>query len=324
MEKSNTQKIRLGLFIIISTFLLVTALYIIGNRQNLLGKTFEISTVFNNVNGLQLGNNVRFSGINVGTVKKIVMINDTTVCVNMVIEEEMLEHLKKNAVATIGSDGLVGSMIINIIPDKYGAQPIQHGDTIRSFSRISTNDMLTTLNTTNENAALLTSDLLKITRTINSSKGTLGLLINDPGMATNLQETLVNLKNASSGAVKTITKLNTIIDAVNYDESLAGVILSDTVAAGKMRSIIGHLDDSSLGVDSLITNLTALVESIKDSEGVLKFVLTDTVFVRNLDETMENIKTGSIKLNEDLEALKHNFLLRRYFKKLEKQQAKQQ
>ena len=118
MKKSNSQKISLGLFIILSTLFLIMALYYIGNRQNLFGKTFKISAVFNNVNGLILGNNVRYSGINVGTVKNINMINDTTICVDMIIEDKFLKHLKKNVVAGISSDGLVGSMVINIAPKK--------------------------------------------------------------------------------------------------------------------------------------------------------------------------------------------------------------
>ena len=117
MKQSSTQKFYLGLFIVISTIALIIALYFIGNRQNLFGKTFKINAVFNNVNGLQLGNNVRYSGINVGTVKGMNMVNDTTICVEMIIEDKFLSHLKKNAVAAIGSDGLVGNMVINIVPN---------------------------------------------------------------------------------------------------------------------------------------------------------------------------------------------------------------
>lgn len=323
MDKSNTQKIRLGLFVIISTLLLIIALYLIGNRQNLLGKTFKISAVFANVNGLQLGNNVRYSGINVGTVKNIEMINDTTICVDMVIEQKIQQHLKKNAVATIGSDGLVGSMVVNIIPDKNNSDPITPGDTIKSYSKISTNDMLTTLNTTNENAALLTADLLKITNAINDGQGTLGLLINDPDMAQSLKQTVSNLNIASAKATRTIDELNTIINTVNYEESLAAVILSDSIAARKMHAILDHLNTSGNEINKVLQNLNDISMKIKESDGAFNYMLTDTTFVNNLDETVRNIKHGSVKLNEDLEALRHNFLFRRYFKKLEKQQKKQ-
>ena len=324
MEKSNTQKLNLGLFIIIATLLLVAALYFVGNRQNLFGKTFRISAVFNNVNGLQLGNNVRYSGINVGTVKNITMINDSTICVDMIIEAKILKHFKKNAVAAIGSDGLVGSMVINISPGKTKSMPLISGDTILSYSKISTNDMLETLNTTNENAALLTSDLLKITTAINQGKGTLGMLIKDPEVASNLKQTVVNLKIASGDATKTTSELKKIVSSINYDESIAAVLLSDSISAFKMKSIITNLDNTSSGIDSILSNLNDIVVNIKNGKGAYNYMMNDTTFVKNIDETIINIKEGSVRLNENLEALKHNFLLRGYFKKLERQKLREE
>ncbi len=324
MKKSNRQKINLGLFIIISTLILITALYFIGNRQNLFGKTFKISSLFKNVNGLQLGNNVRYSGINVGTVKNIVMVNDTTIWVNMIIEDKILKHLKKNAVATIGSDGLVGSMIINIVPIKGTSNQLISGDTIQSYSKISTNDMMTTLNTTNENAAILTADLLEITTAINEGEGTLGMLIRDAEMASSLKQTIINLRVTSLSASKTFKELNSIITSINYDESMAAVLLSDSISANKIKSIITNLDESSNEINNVIGNLNDVVLDIKNGKGTINYMINDTTLVKDIDETMKNIKKGSILLNENLEALKHNFFLRGYFKKLERQKRKEE
>lgn len=323
MKKSNSQKIRLGLFVIISTIFLITALYFIGNRQNLFEKTFKISAIFNNVNGLILGNNVRYSGINVGTVKNINMINDTTICVDMIIEDKFLKHIKKNAVAGISSDGLVGSMVINIAPKKEVGPPLTPGDTIKSYSKISTNDMLETLNTTNDNMSLLTSDLLKITTSIKTGKGTLGMLINDSTLATGLKNTILNLQTASKSASNSLDEFNKIIKAINYDESLAAVLLSDSTAASEMKSIISNLNTSSNKIDSVITSVNELVFTIKSGDGAFNYLVQDTVLVKNIDETTKNIKDGSILLNENLEALKHNFFFRGYFKKLERQKARE-
>lgn len=323
MEKTTSQKMNLGIFVVIATLILIFVLYFIGNRQNIFGKTFKISAVFNNVNGLQLGNNVRYSGINVGTVKNINMINDSTICVDMVIEENMLSHLKKNAVAAVGSDGLVGSMIINIVPGKNHSTPLVPGDTIKSYIRITTNDMISTLNTTNENAALLTSDLLKITEAINRGEGTIGMLLKDSILASNIYNTTKNLKSISYNTSKTIIELNKIIDAVNYENSLAAVILSDANSAKKVKSIINNLDKSSYEINKVISNLNETILNIKEGKGTLNYINNDTILVKNIDETVKNIKEGSIRLNENLEALKHNFFLRGYFKKLEKQQKKQ-
>lgn len=322
MKKSNTQKIRLGIFVIISTLLLISLLYFIGNKQNLFGKTFRISAVFNNVNGLILGNNVRYSGINVGTVKKINMINDTTICVDMRVENKFLKHIKKNAIAAIGSDGLVGSMVINIVPKKGPSLDLISGDTIKSFSRISTNDMLSTLNTTNENAALLTSDLLKITTAINEGKGTLGMLITDEEMAVNLKSTVLYLNRTSKTAAKTMDDLQEIITAVNYDQSFAAVLLSDSISAIQLKSMITNLEKTSGELDAVISNINDVVLTAKSGDGTVNYILNDTLLVKNIDTTMRNLKEGSVLLNENLEALKHNFLTKRYFKKLEKQKAK--
>ena len=324
MKTSNTQKFNLGIFVLLSTIILIIALYFIGNRQNLFGKTFKISAVFNNVNGLQLGNNVRYSGINVGTVKNIIMINDTTICVNMVIEDKILKHLKKNAVAAIGSDGLVGSMIINIVPNKNISPMLAAGDTIKSYSKITTTDILETLNTTNDNIALLISDFLKITTDINQGKGTLGMLINDPEIASNLKQTVANLKTSSSNASITIRDLKNIVSSINYDESLAAVLLSDSISANKTKSIISNLNKSSSDINTVVKNLNAVILDVKNGEGTLNYMVNDTILVKDIDETVKNIKEGSVRLNENLEALKHNFLFRGYFKKLERQKKKEE
>ncbi len=324
MKKSNKQKFNLGLFVVISSLALITALYFIGKKQNLFGKTFTISAVFSNVNGLQLGNNVRYSGINVGTVKGIDMLNDTTIFVELIIESKMLEHMKKNAIAAIGSDGLVGSMIINIVPNRKASVPIITGDTIISYSKITTNDMLSTLNTTNENAALLTADLLKITTDINKGKGVIGTLINDSVMDASFKQTIKNLKVSSANISITIDELNKIIKSVDYENSLVAVLLSDSISGIKIKTIIENLEKSSHGIDSVLTNINDVVVEFKDGKGTLNYVVNDTILVNDVDETIKNFKEGSVLLNENLEALKHNFLLRGYFKKLEKEKLKEE
>lgn len=144
MKKTSKETFNLGLFVIIGMAIFIAAIYFIGEQKNMFDKTFTISANFNNVNGLMQGNNVRYSGINVGTVKNINMINDSTINVELVINEKMVKHIKKDAIATIGSDGLVGNMIVNIIPGEGSAQPISQGDIIESYTKIGTGEMLNT------------------------------------------------------------------------------------------------------------------------------------------------------------------------------------
>ncbi|MEO0046933.1 MAG: hypothetical protein RL705_2124 [Bacteroidota bacterium] len=321
MEKTATQKIRLGVFVIIGLSFFILAIYFIGNKQQMFGKTEHLKAVFNNVGGLQLGNNVRFSGINVGTVRRIEIINDSTISVDLQIDKAIFPHIKKDAIATIGSDGLVGSVIINIIPGKGNMPAVKPGDVIQSCNRVRTDDMLTTLNVTNQNAAQLTIDLLKITNEINQGKGTIGVLLKDTVMAKDLKATIHNLRVTSEKTSQTMDNLNKQIAALDNKDNVIGV-LKDTVVGNKIRKVVTNLDSSSQEINKVVSNLNATIVNIKEGKGAINYLSNDPKLVKKIDSTMTNINEASKKLNENLEALKSNFLFRGYFKKQEKAKKK--
>ncbi|TDS16881.1 phospholipid/cholesterol/gamma-HCH transport system substrate-binding protein [Maribacter caenipelagi] len=322
MANTKLENLRLGIFVVLGTILLLIAAYLIGNRQNMFSKTFEITAVFKNATGLQNGNNVRFSGINVGTVNGIEMINDTTIQVRMVIQDNMRNHIKKNAIASIGTNGLVGSMLINIIPGEGISSKISPGDQLLSSNKIGTQDMMSTLSITNENAALLTADLLKISKTLTNGQGTLGRLLNDTIMANDLHKTIINLKNTSYKANATITNLNDIVGQFNFKESTADVLLNDTLSGRRIKNVIQNLETTSSEIDQMSKNLNLIIAEINDGQGAISYLAKDSLFVNQLERSMQNIEQGTERFNENMEALKHNFLTRGYFRKLEKQEKK--
>lgn len=323
MKNANSRNLKLGIFVVAGLITFTLAVYYIGNRKNLFGKSTTISSVFKNVNGLQQGNNVRYSGVNVGTVKAITIMNDTSICVDMLISENTIGLIKKNSLATINSDGLVGSMIVNILPGEEGnGARVKPGDTIASLSKIATADMLATLNTTNENAALLTADLLKITKSINEGEGVLGSLIKDREMADDFRKSLANLEKTTAAATQTINRLNKIVSSINYENSMAGMIFSDTTNAKKLVEIIDNLEQSSTQIQEMTGNLNDFSEDIQQGEGALNYVINDTSFVNKLDATLNNAEEASRKFSENMEALKHNFLFRGYFRRMERQREK--
>ena len=323
MRTRDSKKIRLGIFVLAGLAIFIASVYFLGQKQSLFGNTTVIGSVFKNVTGLQSGNNLRFAGVNVGTVKRIEILNDTAVYVEMNIQNGTIKFLKKESVATVGSDGLVGSMIINIIPPPGGkGTAISAGDTIPSLSKIDTADMLETLNTTNENAAQLTADLLKITKAINTGEGVLGKLINDQEMAANLRNSLENIEKVSRSSSETVDQVNVILSQIDMNEGIAGVLFRDTVAKGKLLNILDDLERSSAEIDSISRDIRSFSRGIEDGEGVISYALNDTTYVNHLENTLLNVEEASIRFNENMEALKHNFFFRGYFKKLERQQKK--
>lgn len=323
MERTTSQKIRLGLFVISGLLIFILAIYFIGDKQKMFGKTNRLEAVFNNVNGLELGNNVRYSGISVGTVRGIQMINDTTIRVNMNIDKAIFPYIKKDAVATISSDGLVGNMIINIIPGNGNKPSVEPGDEIQTFNRVRTEDMLTTLNITNKNAAKLTENLLKITNEIIKGKGTLGSLINDTIIAKDLGETMRYLKLTTKSASETLTKIDKIVSSLDNKDNVLGV-MKDTAVANNLKNTIANLEKSTTEINKVVTNLNATILNIKDGKGAINYLSNDQELVQKIDSTMTNINEASSKLNENMEALKHNFLFKGYFKKQEKAKAKEE
>ena len=323
MKKETSNTLKVGIFVVTGLALFIVAIYLIGQNQNMFKKTFTISANFNNVSGLMQGNNVRYSGINIGTVKDITMVNDSTITVEMNIDEKMVEHIKKDAIATIGTDGLVGNMIVNIIPGEGTADVVSSGDVIQTYTKIGTADMLNTLSVTNENAALLTAKLLKVADAMSDEKGTLGMLINDTIVASNLKQTVTQLKITSIEASKAMKELNSIISSLDIENSVAGALLNDSLQTEKVKSLISNLEAASMEINDVIKNVNETVVEFKEGEGAINYLSNDKDFVKELEETIKNINEGTDKFNQNMEALKHNFLTRGYFRKLEKQKEKE-
>ena len=325
MKSNSGQNLKLGILIVAGLTIFTLGVYFIGNKQNLFGDSIMLSSVFKNVNGLQLGNNVRYSGVNVGTVKNIKFLNDTAICVDMLIDRESGNLIKHSSLATINSDGLVGSMVLNILPNsEVSSRTIKEGDTLESLSQVATADMLNTLNQTNENAALLTADLLKITNSINAGEGVLGDLLKNETLAQNIQESAANLNETTNSAREGLNKLNRILNAVDYENSVAGLLLSDSTAQKSFSSIIEDLKTTSSQIKEISADLGEFSNSLNSGKGALNYVVKDTTFVNHLDESMQNIEEATFRFNQNMEALKHNILFRGYFRKLERQKAREE
>ncbi len=325
MKSNSGQNLKLGLLIVAGLIIFTLGVFFIGSKQNLFGDSIMLSSVFKNVNGLQLGNNVRYSGVNVGTVKDIKFLNDTAICVDMLIDRQSGNLIKYSSLATINSDGLVGSMVLNIIPNSdVSSRTIKEGDTLESLSQVATADMLNTLNQTNENAALLTADLLKITNSINAGEGVLGDLLKNETLAQNIQESAANLNETTNSARAGINKLNRILNAVDYENSVAGLLLSDSTAQKSFSTIIEDLKTTSSQIKEISSDLGEFSNSLNSEKGALNYVVKDTTFVNHLDESMQNIEEATFRFNQNMEALKHNILFRGYFRKLERQKAREE
>ncbi len=196
---NNNYKVRLGVFIIVGIILFFMAIFIIGKQKNMFDPVFTLTSNFRNVSGLQVGNTVRFSGINVGTVDNIRILNDSTVKVNMLIKKDVQRFIKADSQAGIGSEGIIGDKVVILSQGSSDAKIVRDGQLIASSEPVETDAIMESLAITADNAAVASEEIADILIKINKGEGTLGRLIQDKQMAENIDATLDNLKRSSKG-----------------------------------------------------------------------------------------------------------------------------
>lgn len=285
-------KARLGMFIIGGIAIFVIVIFFIGKQQNLFNPVFKVTANFYNVSGLQVGNNVRFSGINVGIVDNISIINDSTVQVDLLLRKNVQQFIKADSQAGIGSEGIIGDRVLIITQGTNDSPVANDGQHLISKEPVETDAIMVTLQATALNAEIITLQLAEIMMNVNSGQGMLGRMIQDSTIAENVNQTIENFKKSSEGLDETIevTKENVFA----FMQGLQATVAKTEVASDQLGEIM---------------------MKINNGEGAVGMLLKDTAIVNNIDETIVNLKESSISLNENMEALKHNFLFRGYFRR---------
>ncbi len=199
MKKEINNRIRLGIFVTIGLILFIIGIYYVGAQKQLFNKTISLNAVFRDVSGLQVGNNVRFGGINVGIIDNIEIINDTSIRVFLYIDQDVQKFIKRDAMAIIGSEGLMGNKVLNITAGSQGEETIEEYSQLRASSPVSMDDILNKLRVTTDNAMMISSDMSAITNNIKNGRGTIGKLFMDTVFAENLDKTLVNVQQGTKG-----------------------------------------------------------------------------------------------------------------------------
>ncbi|MFA5971347.1 MAG: MlaD family protein [Lentimicrobiaceae bacterium] len=225
---SQKFKIRLGFFVAGGLAIFVLAIFIIGRQKNLFNPVFKLTTTFYNVSGLQVGNNIRFSGINVGTVDNIVIINDSTVRVDMLVRKEVHQFIKSDCQVAIGSEGIIGDRLLVITQGSTEAPLAKEGQKLISTEPVETDAIMASLEVTAANAEVISEQLADIMSYINTGQGTLGRLIQDTAIAENLNQTIENLKTSSKG-------LDENMKAVKHNIFLKGYFKKKARDAEKLK-----------------------------------------------------------------------------------------
>lgn len=327
MAKTTVNNIRLGAFVLGGLFFLILLLYMIGKNENMFGAKFVLRARFGNVQGLLPGNNVRYSGIEAGTVKEVRIINDTTIEVVLLIQTTLKNYIRKNALVSIGTDGLMGNKLVNITAAGAPAAGVEDGDLLESRKPLDTDEMLRVLNATNRDIAVIAGNLKSTVQRVNNSAA-LWKLLDDAALPANLRASLLHTRSAAEGVDDMVADLQWMVQQVRGGKGSLGTVLTDTSLAHNLNDAIGKIQAVGLHADSLSRQISSLVaaihQDVEHGEGPAHALLKDKELVDQLSRSLQNIEKGTAAFNENMEAMKNSFLLRGYYKKLERQKSSKQ
>lgn len=291
---------KLGIFIFLGSVILVVIIFLLGNKDQLFASTYTIKANFKNTEGLRNGASVRFGGIDVGAVKSIQIVSDTSVSVEvtMRVKEEIKNFIKKDSRASIETEGLVGNKVVMLTMGSPNSEIIKDGGRILSKEPLSFADIIEETQGIMAYTKDMTKNMAEIVYKVNKGEGTIGKILNDDKLytaATNLTNTADKNLNSISDDMKGVISL--------FDNLGNGV--KDVVS--NINQIVNRIDTVLIGVSDGKGLLGSLV-SDKGKEGKSLNQILDNIVV-----VTEEAKTSASRLSENMEALKHNWLFKSYF-----------
>jgi phospholipid/cholesterol/gamma-HCH transport system substrate-binding protein len=270
---------------------------------------------------------VRYGGIEVGTVRRVTILDDTTMQVDMTIRSAMKSIIRKDAATSIVTDGLIGNRVVNISPGTAGAHYAVDGDMLQVRVQVNTEEMMATLSQTNRNIADISEKLKVTVNRINGSEG-LWKMLSDTSLAIELRRSLTHIEKAAGNAELMTTDLNSIVGDVKAGKGNLGALLRDSsvmmnldVTAANLKKLSGEADQLALHLDKVISGIDT---EVRTGRGTVHTLLSDTAVAGNLSRTLVNVERGTAKFDENMKALQQNWLFRGYFRNQEKQKNKAQ
>jgi phospholipid/cholesterol/gamma-HCH transport system substrate-binding protein len=320
-QAENRKAIIVGIFLALGLAIFIIGILTLGGAQKTFSKNIHISATFDDVQGLKKGNNVWFSGVKVGTISDVHFIGPSRVDVKMSIDETSRPYIHSNAGVKISSDGLIGNKIIVIDGGSPQAPVVQDGDVLQTEKMVTTDDMLKTLQQNNENILAITKDFKELSRRILEGKGTVGALLADSTMGLQLRSTMKNLQATTQSAARMAVELDNFSKKLNTKGGLADKMLTDTVTFNKIQASVAALQKTVTNAGQLTENLNIASKQLVTPNNAIGVLLMDPKGATQVQTMMNNLQQSSIKLNDDLEAAQHNFLLKGFFKKRAKAKA---
>ena len=318
----NKRSIIVGLFVLIGLIIVVAGILVMGSQQNKFSKNLKVTTYFHDVKGLKVGNNVWFSGVKVGIIKEISFESVENVKVVMNIDQSNSQFIRKDVVATLGSDGLIGNAIISLVGGTANNPQIKDGDVIKAGPSGGMEQMMSLLQDNGANLSVITQNFAKLSQQLVDGHGTVGALMTDDKIANDLRASVSSMSKVMTDADLAVNNLVALSQKLNSNQGLIHDLTTDKEVFASLRESAAQLQGVTQTANALMENLNSTSARLNDPNNAVGVLTNDPKTADEIRQILKNLNTSTQKLDKNMEALQSNFLLRGFFKKQEKEAAK--
>jgi phospholipid/cholesterol/gamma-HCH transport system substrate-binding protein len=301
-QEVRWSQLKVGVIVLVSTVILVTLLFLMTSSAGLgvLSHKLTVTTYFENSAGLKTGAAVDLEGVTIGTVKSVTIDNSperklTPVKVVMKLNEKNSSSLKKDSKASLSTVGVLGDTVVDINSQFAAGAPLQDGDELKTSETPSLTDVVKASQGTIESLNVILAKMNVIVDNLQSGKGSVGQLINNPDLYNKADKTVDELltleKNLNAGR-GSIGKLMTDDTMYNRLNDAAGKLesISDSLNAGKGTAGMLLKDDSLYkNLNSTLVHANSIMEQADAGKGGLGLMLKDPKFRQDLSNTLTQV-----------------------------------
>jgi len=304
-KQLHWSELRVGLTVLFAAVTLTVLIFLMSGTTGMFTPKIILKSYFDNASGIRLGAPVRLEGVDIGNVDAIRIIRGnplTPVEVTMKVSSKFDYALHKDSVASLNTAGVLGETYVDIDSSQAKAGPAQNGDVLPIHDRPDFQDVVRSSQSTLENMQTLLLRLDRIVTTVESGKGSVGKLINDPSLYNRLNatvgdlQTVINKVGAGQGSLgklfnddtlynkanATIDKLSVIADELNQGKGTAGKFLKDPA-----------LYDNA---NKTMAEARQVIEQVNAGKGALGKFARDEEFAKKLDNTVAKLSIISDRL----------------------------
>ncbi len=266
-QEVRWSQLKVGVIVLISAVVLVTLLFLMTSSSGLglFSKKIVVTTYFENSAGLKEGAAVNLQGVTIGAVRSVTVTSApdrklTPVQVVMKLDTKYRTELKKDSKAALSTVGVLGDTVVDINSQYAVGTPLESGDEIKTVETPNLQDVVKASQGTIESLNVILAKMNAIVDNLQSGKGSVGQLINNP-----------DLYNKANG---TIDELHKLTVNLNQGKGSVGKLMNDPEMYNRLNSAVGRLD--------------AIMASVQNGQGTAGKLLKDETLYNNLNSTLAN------------------------------------